>query len=55
MQFADQRVTEVFEAYAARHREENERLGGLAPSEVGARRDEFLLPVGAERPPSSTP
>jgi len=48
MQFSDPAVAAVFEAYRARHREENERLGGMAPSEVGARRDEFLLPVGED-------
>jgi len=48
MQFSDPAVAAVFEHYRARHRAENERLGGMVPSEVGARRDEFLLPVGEE-------
>jgi len=48
MEFADPRVAEVFAAYAERHSEENARMRSLAPGEMGARRDEFLLPVGAE-------
>lgn len=48
MQFADPRVAEVFATYAERHRDENERMQALPPGEMGARRDEFLLPVGAE-------
>jgi len=48
MQFSDPANAAVFEEYRARHRQENERLGGMAPSEVGAKRDEFLLPVGED-------
>jgi len=48
MEFADPRVAEVFAAYVERHGEENARMRSLAPGEMGARRDEFLLPVGAE-------
>ena len=48
MEFADPRVAEVFAVYVERHGEENARMRSLAPGEMGARRDEFLLPVGAE-------
>ena len=48
MEFSDPKVAAVFAAYEARHEEERGRLGGMAPSQVGAKRDEFLLPVGAE-------
>lgn len=48
MIFDDPKVSAVFEEYRARHGEERIRLGGLAPSEAGASRDEFLLPVGEE-------
>jgi predicted O-methyltransferase YrrM len=48
MKFSDPAVAAVFEEYRARHAEESERLGGMAPSEMGLRRDEFLLPVGEE-------
>jgi predicted O-methyltransferase YrrM len=46
--FTDPRVAEVFAQYDARHRAELALTGELAPGSFGARRDEFLLPVGAE-------
>jgi predicted O-methyltransferase YrrM len=48
MPFTDPRVAEVFEHYAARHRRELEETRDLPTGSFGARRDEFLLPVGAE-------
>jgi predicted O-methyltransferase YrrM len=48
MQFADPRVAEVFTAYLDRHRDENVRMEAIPAQEMLARRDEFLLPVGAE-------
>jgi predicted O-methyltransferase YrrM len=48
MQFADPAVAQVFAEYAARHREEGERMRSLAPGELGQRRDEFLLPLGED-------
>lgn len=48
MQFSDPRVSAVFEEYEARHRAEIARMQLLPPGEMGIRRDEFLLPVGAE-------
>ena len=48
MAFTDPRVAEVFEHYAARHREELELTRDLPTASVGERRDEFLLLVGAE-------
>ena len=46
--FTDPRVAEVFAQYDARHKAELAMTGELAPGSFGARRDEFLLPVGAE-------
>lgn len=46
--FADPRVAEVFAQYAERHRQELELTRDLPTGSFGARRDEFLLPVGAE-------
>jgi len=46
--FTDPRVAEVFAQYAERHREELELTRDLPTGSFGARRDEFLLPVGAE-------
>jgi predicted O-methyltransferase YrrM len=48
MPFTDPRVADVFEDYAARHRQELELTRDLPPGAFGERRDEFLLPVGAE-------
>ena len=48
MPFTDPRVAEVFEHYAARHRHELELTRDLPTGSFGERRDEFLLPVGAE-------
>ena len=46
--FTDPRVAEVFAQYAERHRDELELTRDLPTGSFGARRDEFLLPVGAE-------
>ena len=46
--FTDPRVAEVFAHYDARHKAELAATGELSPGSFGARRDEFLLPVGAE-------
>ena len=46
--FTDPRVAEVFAQYVERHREELELTRDLPTGSFGARRDEFLLPVGAE-------
>ena len=46
--FTDPRVAEVFAHYDARHKAELAQTGELSPGSFGARRDEFLLPVGAE-------
>jgi predicted O-methyltransferase YrrM len=48
MQFADSRVAEVFADYDARHRRELAAARDLPRGAFGARRDDFLLPVGAE-------
>ena len=48
MQFADPKVAEVFAEYAARHERELAAARDLPRGTFGARRDEFLLPVGAE-------
>jgi predicted O-methyltransferase YrrM len=48
MQFRDPRVAEVFAEYDARHRDELARARDLPRASFGARRDEFLLPVGTE-------
>jgi predicted O-methyltransferase YrrM len=48
MPFTDPRVAEVFEHYAARHRDELEMTRDLPAGSFGERRDEFLLPVGAD-------
>ena len=48
MAFSDSRVAEVFARYAQRHREELEAMSALPPETLGARRDEFLLPVGED-------
>jgi len=47
MPFIDPRVAEVFAVYHERHQQERELTRDLPPGEFGARRDEFLLPVGA--------
>jgi predicted O-methyltransferase YrrM len=46
--FADPRAAEVFAHYAERHQAELDATQDLPPGSFGARRDEFLLPVGAE-------
>jgi predicted O-methyltransferase YrrM len=46
--FADPRVAEVFAQYAERHRQELAMTRDLPLGSFGARRDEFLLPVGPE-------
>jgi predicted O-methyltransferase YrrM len=46
--FTDPRVAEVFAQYDARHKAELEATRDLPTGSFGARRDEFLLPVGAE-------
>jgi predicted O-methyltransferase YrrM len=48
MPFTDPRAAEVFEHYAARHRAELELTRDLPTGSFGERRDEFLLPVGAD-------
>ena len=48
MPLTDPRVAEVLEHYAARHRHELELTRDLPTGSFGERRDEFLLPVGAE-------
>ncbi|HTN14741.1 MAG TPA: class I SAM-dependent methyltransferase [Sphingomonadaceae bacterium] len=48
MQFEDPKVAAVFAEYSARHEQETARQAQLSPGEMGARRNEFLLPVGAE-------
>lgn len=48
MRFADPRVAEVFAEYDARHQRELASARELPRDAFGARRDEFLLPVGAE-------
>ena len=48
MRFADPRVADVFAEYAARHERELAAARDLPRGAFGARRDEFLLPVGAE-------
>ncbi len=46
--FSDPRVAEVFARYAARHEAELAATRELPTGSFGARRDEFLLPVGAD-------
>jgi len=46
--FTDPRVAEVFAQYDARHKAELDLTRALPPGEFGERRDEFLLPVGAQ-------
>lgn len=46
--FPDPRAAEVFARYDARHKAELEATRDLPTGAFGARRDEFLLPVGAE-------
>ena len=46
--FTDPRVAEVFAQYDARHKAELDATRDLPAGSFGARRDEFLLPVGAE-------
>ena len=46
--FSDPRVAEVFAQYDARHKAELAATRDLPTGAFGARRDEFLLPVGAE-------
>lgn len=48
MKFADYRVAEVFAEYDARHQRELAAAQDLPRGSFGARRDEFLLPVGAD-------
>src|SRR5688572_21163023 len=46
MLFSDSRAQAVFEAYHDRHQRELELTHRLPGETIGARRDEFLLPVG---------
>jgi len=46
--FSDPRAAEVFARYADRHQRELDATRDLPTGAFGARRDEFLLPVGAE-------
>ncbi len=48
MRFADSRVAQVFAEYDARHERELAAARELPRGAFGARRDDFLLPVGAE-------
>lgn len=48
MRFEDGNVAAVFAEYEARHEREIARMRSMPPGEMQARRDEFLLPVGAE-------
>lgn len=48
MHFSDPRAAKVFAEYSARHQAERALTRDLPPGEFGQRRDEFLLPVGAE-------
>jgi predicted O-methyltransferase YrrM len=48
MNFSDDRVAAVFAEYDARHKRELAAASDLPRGAFGARRDEFLLPVGAE-------
>jgi predicted O-methyltransferase YrrM len=48
MNFADPRVSEVFADYDARHQRELSAARDLPRGAFGARRDELLLPVGAD-------
>lgn len=48
MRFADLRVADVFAEYDARHKRELAAARDLPRGAFGGRRDEFLLPVGAE-------
>lgn len=48
MYFDDPRAAEVFAEYDARHRAERALTRDLPTGQFGERRDEFLLPVGAE-------
>ncbi|KPL68612.1 hypothetical protein SZ64_11155 [Erythrobacter sp. SG61-1L] len=48
MQFEDARVATVLAEYSERHRAEIARMASMEPGEMGAHRDEFLLPVGQE-------
>jgi predicted O-methyltransferase YrrM len=48
MKFADPKAAAVFAEYEERRNAEGERMRALPPTEMGARRDEFLLSVGPE-------
>ncbi|OJW59426.1 MAG: hypothetical protein BGO57_11020 [Sphingomonadales bacterium 63-6] len=48
MYFKDPKVAAVFAEYVDRHAQETATMATLPPDEIGARRNEFLLPVGAE-------
>jgi len=48
MEFSDPRMAEAVAEYERRHRDELARMAQLPGPELLARRDEFLLPVGAE-------
>jgi|SRR5690554_3047498 len=48
MHFTDPRAAEVFAEYTRRHEQERALTRELPPGQFGERRDEFLLPVGAE-------
>jgi predicted O-methyltransferase YrrM len=48
MKFTDPRVAEVFAEYDARHKRELAAVRDYPRGAFGGRRDEFLLPVGAE-------
>lgn len=47
MHFDDPKVAAIFAEYAARHQRERDLIQSLPSGEFGGRRDEFLLPVGA--------
>ena len=48
MHFTDPRAAEVYAEFTERHQQELALTRDLPPGEFGERRDEFLLPIGAE-------
>ena len=48
MYFTDPKAAEVFAEYVARHEQERAVTRDLPRDQFGERRDEFLLPIGAE-------
>src|SRR5690606_4785764 len=48
MYFTDPKAAEVFAEYLARHEQERALTRDLPRGQFGERRDEFLLPVGAD-------